>query len=791
MPHHADALPCGNALPTNSTLRGGNTVENTADNTVAVTGISLVTANGDDTDTSWRNICAGQSGIVTNTLFDTSDLLTTWAGMISTAQDPEIDRCYALSSTAVDQALHSADLRLSHCDPSRIAVIVGSSLGAMPTLQRAHARAIRDGDIDDEAALTSQLHCVADHIATHVGAKGPRAVTSNACAAGAIAIGFAAEMLWAGDVDVVICGGVDPLASLSSYGFSCLGALDPNPCSPMSASTGLTLGEGAGFLILERHAFTRERNAHSLAVIAGYGTSCDGYHQTAPDPSGQGAYRSMSAALNCAGHTPDQVDYINLHGTGTPTNDAVEPKAISLLFGDQPRPPASSVKSSLGHTLGAAGAIETVCTVLAITQQMLPPTINTRDLPAPSGLDIVPDSGRPARVATAMSNSFAFGGNNASIVVCSPDQRIETPDPTRHDAVITGVGALAGSIIGCRKLASLMAGYMDRDGDGFDPALVGGRADLKRAVRGVNPAKARRLDPLSIVAAASVNDLYSEFGKLTRVHAETTGIVFATGYGPVSALLEFDHGIITSGIQGANPLVFPNTVVNAAAGHLAVLNRYRGYTATIASGGTSSVMALDLASRVIRRGGAERIMVVIADEFPPLALEVAAQHNSRHGTGTGVRAPISDGAVAVLVESRAAATERQARILGTIRGFGATGQLTGLGRTGDDGHRWGQALTTALTRAELKADQIGTVISAAHGSGQVEAAEAQAFQDAGLRGRRVFSPKTVWGDTQGSSAGLGLAAALLGTDQASPILLSSYALGGAYAAMVIDGPCSA
>nr|WP_223188562.1 beta-ketoacyl-[acyl-carrier-protein] synthase family protein [Streptomyces sp. TRM68416] len=761
-----------------------------------MTGLGLITGAGDDVEKGWSSITAGTTGIRTNTLFDTSELLTDWAGLVTAEQPADLDRCYALAATAIREALDASGLDLDTVDRDRVAVVVGSSLGAMPTLEAAHRTLVRDGRLDVEQAVASQLPCVGDYIAAEFDLRGPRVVLSNACAASAVALGYAAELLWKGDVDYVVCGGVDPLAELSAYGFSALGALDAEPCSPLSASTGLTLGEGAGFMVLEPVERATGRGARVLAELGGYGLSCDGYHQTAPDPSGKGACAAMAQALDTAGLTPGQVDYLNLHGTGTPANDASEPKALKLLFGME-IPAASSTKSILGHTLGAAGAVEAVVSTLAIDRGVLPPTINTRGVPSPFGLDVVPDIGRETRPEVVVSNSFAFGGNNASVVLHRPGLT-GSRAPRReavHEVVVTGVAGLAGTAGGTAELAAAFADgrpcfetFEEVAGVGEVPV---GRVDIKAAARGMNPGRARRMDPLSLLAAAAVGDLYARHGKPSRAEAESTGIVFATGYGPVTSVLRFHEGVVRSGITGANPSLFANTVVNAAAGHVAMLHRYRGYTATVAGGGTSSVLALQLAARVIGRGAADRIMVVVADEFPEQALALQAAlpgyARSAHvvpGGRTGT--VLSEGAAAILLESREAARDRGADVLARVRGFGAGGEAAGIGRIARDGAAWARALRGALTEADLAPAQVATVVSAASGHPLVDLAQDRALSRAGLTARPLFAPKALLGETYGSAGALGLVAALTGAGAPGPVLLSSFAHGGSYAAAVLD-----
>jgi 3-oxoacyl-[acyl-carrier-protein] synthase II len=763
---------------------------------IVITGLGLITGAGEDVEKGWASITAGITGIRTNTLFDTTELLTDWAGLVTSAQAPDLDRCYSLADTAVREALRTSGLDLDTVDRERVALVVGSSLGAMPTLESVHANLVHEGRLDAVQAAGAQLPCVADHIAAAFDLRGPRVVLSNACAASAVAIGYAAEMLWHGDVDYVLCGGVDPLATLSAYGFSSLSALDPEPCSPLSASTGLSLGEGAGFLVLESSGRAESRGARARAEVGGYGLSCDGYHQTAPDPSGKGACAAMAQALATGGLSAPEVDYVNMHGTGTPANDVSEPKALKLLFGAG-LPPASSTKSIVGHTLGAAGAVEAVVSTLTIDRGMLPPTINTRGVPQPFGLDVVPDAGRPAKVEAVLSNSFAFGGNNASVLFNKPGKPHSAGRMVDavHQVVVSGVSGLAGSAGNTGELLAALSGGracftgLERvEGIGEVPV---GRVDVKAAAQALNPSRARRMDRLSVLAAAAVGDLYARHGKPSRAEAEATGIIFGTAYGPVTSVLQFHKRVLEAGISGAEPALFANTVVNAATGHVAMLHRFRGYTATIANGGTSSVLALQLAARVIARGAADRIVVVIADEFPEQALSTQAnlpgyarQPRVVPGGRTGM--VLSEGAAAVLLESEQSAKARGAGVLATVKGFGAAGEPAGIGRIGLDGKAWARSIGTALAEAGYGAGQIDTVVSAASGYSLVDIAQSRALRLAGLADRPVLAPKALLGETYGSASALGLVAALLGARPAGRVLLSSFAYGGSYAAAVVE-----
>jgi 3-oxoacyl-[acyl-carrier-protein] synthase II len=258
---------------------------------------------------------------------------------------------------------------------------------------------------------------VTDLVARHLELCGPRSTIMTACSSSATAVGVAADRVRLGQVDVAIAGGAEGLCRLTYAGFSCLRATSPDVCRPFDADRkGLNLGEGAAVLVLEALDHALARGAEVLALVAGYGITADAYHMTAPHPDGDGAARAMRAALDDAGLSPDDVDYINAHGTATPHNDAAETLAIKSLLGTRaPSVPVSSIKSMVGHTLGAAGAIEAAASVLTIARGLIPPTVNLEHPDPAFGLDFVPGQAREQPVRVVLSNSFAFGGNNTSI----------------------------------------------------------------------------------------------------------------------------------------------------------------------------------------------------------------------------------------------------------------------------------------------------------------------------------------------------------------------------------------
>jgi 3-oxoacyl-[acyl-carrier-protein] synthase II len=265
--------------------------------------------------------------------------------------------------------------------------------------------------------IAHQPASVTDLVARRLGAHGPRSTIMTACSSSATAIGYAADRIRLGQVEVAIAGGAEGLCRLTFAGFSCLRATAPDPCRPFDAERkGLNLGEGAAVLVLEDYERARARGATVLALVAGCGITADAHHMTAPHPEGEGAARAMLAALDDARLPPGAVGYINAHGTATPHNDAAETAAIKTVLGARAdRVPISSIKSMVGHTLGAAGAVEAVASVLTLARGFIPPTVNLQTPDPAFGLDYVPGAARQVEVEVVLSNSFAFGGNNTTL----------------------------------------------------------------------------------------------------------------------------------------------------------------------------------------------------------------------------------------------------------------------------------------------------------------------------------------------------------------------------------------
>jgi 3-oxoacyl-[acyl-carrier-protein] synthase II len=417
---------------------------------VVVTGMGMVTPLGCGVDASWRRLIAGQSAIRRIDRFDVDDLPAKIAGLVPTGEAEgafRIDEVMAPKDArkndlfivygiaAAIEAVHDADWTPEDEESrERTGVLIGSGIGGLSTIADTAVELEHRGPrrVSPFFIPASLINLVSGQVSIRFGFKGPNHSVVTACSTGAHAIGDASRMIALGDADVMIAGGAEAaVCRLGVAGFAAARALSthynetPERASrPWDADRdGFVMGEGAGVVVLEELEHARARGARIYGEIIGYGLSGDAYHITAPSPDGDGGYRSMAAALRRAGLTPDAIDYINAHGTSTPLGDEIELGAVKRLFGEAAwRLSMSSTKSAIGHLLGAAGSVEAIFSLLAVYHQIVPPTLNL-DRPSDGcDLDLVPYEARKREVRVALSNSFGFGGTNASLILARAPQ---------------------------------------------------------------------------------------------------------------------------------------------------------------------------------------------------------------------------------------------------------------------------------------------------------------------------------------------------------------------------------
>ena len=399
--------------------------------------MGVISPLGNDLSTFWQNLIEGRSGVDLITRFDTSDYSVKIAAEVKDF-DPlqylerkevrRMDRFVQYAIAASRQALDHANLKIEEVDANRVGVIVGSGIGGLGTLEEQHRNLLEKGPRRVNPFFIPMMiaNMASGQISIHLGAKGPNSAPVTACATGTHAIGDAFKILQRGDADVMIAGGSEATILPTAFaGFSAARALSTRNDDPKKASRpfdrerdGFVMGEGSGVLVLETLEHALKRGAEVIAEVAGYGMTGDAYHLTQPAPEGEGAKRSMLAAMEDANLVPTDFDYINAHGTSTELNDKYETFAIKHAFGDHAyRLAISSTKSMTGHLLGAAGGIEAIATAMTLKEQVLPPTINYEYPDPDCDLDYVPNEARKAKVRAALSNSLGFGGHNATIAL--------------------------------------------------------------------------------------------------------------------------------------------------------------------------------------------------------------------------------------------------------------------------------------------------------------------------------------------------------------------------------------
>ena len=402
---------------------------------VVVTGIGLICGVGNTTEAVWQAVLAGKSGVGRITQFDSSNFACQIAAEVKSF-DPlnfvekkevkKMGRFIHLALAAADEAFKMSQLKITPENDERVGVHIGSGIGGFDIIEREHTALIEGGPrkISPFFIPAAIVNLAAGHVSMRFGAKGPNEATATACTTSAHSVGDSFRIIQHNDADVMIAGGSEAaITPMGVGGFAAMRALSTRNDEPEKASRpwdqdrdGFVMGEGAGILILEELEHAQKRGAPILAEVAGYGMSGDAYHMTQPAPEHEGGFRVMRNAVRDAGIGADKVDYVNAHGTSTPIGDTLEAHAIRNFFGER-KIPVSSTKSMTGHLLGGAGGLEAGITVLALRDQILPPTINlVNQDPETNNMDFVPNHARKAKVEYAMSNSFGFGGTNGALL---------------------------------------------------------------------------------------------------------------------------------------------------------------------------------------------------------------------------------------------------------------------------------------------------------------------------------------------------------------------------------------
>lgn len=551
-----------------------------------VCGAGIVSAAGLGVEQTWEAIRRGTSAIAPLSLFPAAQTPPLPVGEVRDAFDAGgLPRTHALALAAVREAMAGTALIPD-------AVVLGGTTGGMPVTEIL----MQKGDARPEAYRSHALATVAAGVARRLSCRGPVLTVSTACSSGTAALKVALELIRCGQARVVLAGGADALCRMTYYGFHALQLIDPDGARPLDLERrGLSVAEGAAFVLL---LAAGEPPPGALAELSGAGLSCDAHHPAAPHPEGAGARAAMQAALADAGLAPPDIDYLNLHGTGTVDNDAAEARAVRDLFGAAP-PPLSSVKGLFGHSLGASGAIEAVVSALAIDRGFIPANVGCR-IPDPA-LGLRPETaGRTAAVGAVLSNSFGFGGNNAALVLTAPRRRA-SPATVRPPARFSVLGAAC--LTGAGDIEATFARFSRGEPWGGRPDLGTVRTDIPAGV----VRRLKRLPRLTLLLAEAAR-------RAAGAGTPCGGIFFGTAWGALSETHDFLDKLFASGERFTSPTDFVGSVHNAPASQAAIVVRAPGPNLTVSGGDHSFEQALFTAG-LIQRAGDAAALVVGAEEW--------------------------------------------------------------------------------------------------------------------------------------------------------------------------------
>lgn len=683
-----------------------------------ITGLGLVCAIGNNTDECFESALKGISGISDAKSFDTTNCYSHKGAEVKLTNeqlaDGRYDRTTALGIKAAGEAIRDAGLDLESGDAAKIGVLLGSCIAGAACVEKYYNQkaAGEKGDINDLKAMPATV--IAGNVADYYNVGGITANLVNACAAGTLSLSLALDLIRSGKGEIFLAGGCDSFSSLAYSGFHALKALAPSDCSPFNHSDGITLGEGAGVLVVESYEHAVARGARIYCDVLGSGVSSDAYHITAPRPDGEGQMSVIKRAVENSGLKFTDIDYVNAHGTGTAKNDESEFLSLKTMFKDNNELYVSSTKSMTGHCLGAAGAIEAVLTVKALTERKLPPTTGYGEddiavLKEKSG-DVNFIANKPVEkdVNYAMSNSFAFGGNNASVVFAKDPNVLNLLCP-KQSLYVTGIGMVNGE-------------YDEASGDyiaKIDP-------DTFKSY-GIKSAFLRKLDRLSQLQLLSGIRALEDAGiTVSEENEDIIGICIGTNDGPMTEIANYQKGVIRDGIEKGSAFAFPNTVYNAAGGYLSIATGIKGYNVTIANGFQSGLQSVCAACGAILFGYESIMLASGTDECTDIDDEI---YRDLGLTGEGGMT-LGEGSVTCVIEKDSIASERGAKRYAKIAGFASKRDTSGdrfnnmrmseISLTG--------AIQEVLDEGGIKASDVDCIYGFSNGIEEIDVFEKEAYK---------------------------------------------------------------
>lgn len=731
---------------------------------VVVTGLGLICALGENTEQCWNAVVNGVTGIAPVRSVNADGCYANLGAEVAAPNkelsEEDYDRSSLLCIKAAGEALKDSGFEVTEQNSDRIGVIIGNCVGGAVSIDEYYT-ANKNGGGKNTDVLKMPAAALANNVAFHYGLNGATANIVNACAAGTISLAYAADLIRSGKADAFVAGGSDSFSSLAFAGFHALHALAPNSCSPFNLSNGITLGEGAGVLIIEDYEHAKARGAKIYCEVLGSGVSSDAHHITAPDPEGKGQMLAITRAIENSGLNASDIDYINAHGTGTAKNDEAEFLSLHTLFDDNDHLSVSSTKSMTGHCLGAAGSIEAVFTVKAVCEGVVPPTIgyteeNLETLKEKAGnIDFVPNVKHEKEIKYAASNSFAFGGNNASIIFAKEPRDI--PDRANKERIfVTGLGELIGK-----------------------PHVEISSDDYKEF--GIKMAFYRKLDRFSQLQLISgMKALKDADVAITDENAGDIGIVVGTADGPLTEVYNFQKTVCENGTAAGSAFSFPNTVYNAAGGYFSIFAGIKGYNVTNANSVQAGLQSLCYAADVIRNGD-ENIMIATGTD------ENTDVTGYLYDTlGVMNKDMLGEGSVSVVLESETSANKRGAKKYAELVGWATAHKAVPFGKLGGSENALKTAVENACKNAGISLSDIDLVCGAANGVAAVDDLENRVYSE--LFGDvPTVRVKNDCGEARAAASAeqAAYAAKALSEGKYKYALAAAFGVGGQYSAVVL------
>ena len=784
-------------------------------NRCVITGLGMINAIGNNVDECFENAKNGVSGIETTTSVDTENCYASLAAEVkhfdlaSIPGTENMDRVSKFAIKAATEAMEDAKLN-SFNDDTRVSVIMGSCVGGAVSIAHYYENGHDKDDIEK-----MPISRIANDVAKYFHIGGVVTNIANACAAGTISIAYACDLIRSNKADIVLAGGTDAFASVPYAGFLALHALDSNPCSPFNHCTGITLGEGSGVVVVESYEHALKRKAKMYCEVLGSGVSSDAHHITAPREDGEGQMNAINWAIKTSGVNKNEIGYINAHGTGTAKNDNAEFLSLHTIFdGENDNLSVSSTKAMVGHCLGAAGAIEAVFSIKCLTENIILPTLrysaeDLENLKEKAGkIDFIPNKSREKKLETVMSNSFAFGGNNASIIFSKNEGNVNVKT-IKKEIAITGLGIVS-------PLGNGISNYVSKIND-FKPESTSisshvERADYDQFGLGMTFRKHDNLSKLQVVSG--MNALKDANFEINADTATTIGIVVGTSEGALGTCLNFQDNITEKGNANGSAFNFPNTVYNAAGGYLSICSGIKGYNVTITNGAQSGLASIAYAMDILRKGTEKAILATGTDENIEIINTI---YNQQNMISDNVNAPyanangftLSDGSTSILLEDMASAKERNAKVYAKVTGYGMAHKSVDFNTIKDSNSALISSINDALADANIDLSNIDAVVGFANGDKDIDNEESIAlnkvFGDK-LNKLPIINIKENLGEGRSATAALGAThAALLlagelkeanayvnnkktvvSANTLNKILVISYGFGGSYTAIVVE-----